>query len=811
MADLGSHISTLMSFRSDADKVSYVLQNFTGIRKAQATARDPNKRGGGKQEWAGLAVLKGKDIDRVATHLTRTYWGGRKATAQCFRMAESIVNLLAIQGITYREKFDLGRVLLSAMTLAGLYSLERDDDASNSPYYLIGEDGQKFPDVEPKNTQHEPFPKWTKNFDEFGNRLVKPSYPCPADLEYEPEFPKRVVPWLEAVHHLENIPFRINTELLNWVIETDKRASTRIILKEPKDYKKRRKALDVQYKKIKRLENKFDKKKKNKGLNKSELELWNGWWNEHFRIEKSLARVQSRRSRFERELDWAKDLAKDGRPFYQRVTVDYRGRMYLPDFSYQGSDFCRAVIEFEYWGVITGLGLRQLLRHSANMHGSTASFLEKIDVEKVEQDHVAIGFDPIKHWKTVKKAKKPFGFLRSCMEMRDHLSTLKLPSEEKKQFSKAELEKIKKHRNQLDLYKLEGQTYKGQDVFETVGNKHFKSHLPIAADQSNSAFQHIAMMMDDDDLLKEVMETDVYMEVAQLSELPPDNARDLVKVIMMPWSYGATAYSCMDKLIEWRRENAGDIPFLDDMSYPEMRQMVDRVYALLQTKYRTCVRYQNRVKDIVQEAKEADEHSAIEWRTPFDFVVHHRVHKAISVERDVCAGFGKEKDDVEISALIPTSELNWRKMKTKAPPNLVHSYDASLIHGTLWTLYQSFTSGELKQTLKDGTTAVDRTAIPPVLARSKASETVDPKMASVDVYQTQEGELVAMYFNAVTVHDSFSTLAPDAMPILELLTINLDKIYAGFDPLRRFEKSVTGRNLGVRTKPLKLEGSYPFT
>ena len=319
------------------------------------------------------------------------------------------------------------------------------------------------------------------------------------------------------------------------------------------------------------------------------------------------------------------------------------------------------------------------------------------------------------------------------------------------------------------------------------------------------------MMMDDDDLLKEVMETDVYMEVAQLSELPPDNARDLVKVIMMPWSYGATAYSCMDKLIEWRRENAGDIPFLDDMSYPEMRQMVDRVYALLQTKYRTCVRYQNRVKDIVQEAKEADEHSAIEWRTPFDFVVHHRVHKAISVERDVCAGFGKEKDDVEISALIPTSELNWRKMKTKAPPNLVHSYDASLIHGTLWTLYQSFTSGELKQTLKDGTTAVDRTAIPPVLARSKASETVDPKMASVDVYQTQEGELVAMYFNAVTVHDSFSTLAPDAMPILELLTINLDKIYAGFDPLRRFEKSVMGRNLGVRTKPLKLEGSYPFT
>ncbi len=70
--------------------MSYVLQNFTDNRKAQARAKDPNNRGGGKQEWAGLAILKGKDIDRVATHLTRTNWGGRKATAQCFRMTDLV-------------------------------------------------------------------------------------------------------------------------------------------------------------------------------------------------------------------------------------------------------------------------------------------------------------------------------------------------------------------------------------------------------------------------------------------------------------------------------------------------------------------------------------------------------------------------------------------------------------------------------------------------------------------------------------------------------------------------------------------------
>ena len=70
--------------------------------------------------------------------------------------------------------------------------------------------------------------------------------------------------WYLAVHRLETTAFRINDEMLDLVIETDKKEATRII---PKSYKssKAQKELDKRYKEdgIKRLEklwNTHDKK-----------------------------------------------------------------------------------------------------------------------------------------------------------------------------------------------------------------------------------------------------------------------------------------------------------------------------------------------------------------------------------------------------------------------------------------------------------------------------------------------------------------------------------------------------------------------
>ncbi|MBT5715618.1 MAG: hypothetical protein HOI70_01760 [Opitutae bacterium] len=50
-------------------------------------------------------------------------------------------------------------------------------------------------------TSGKPFPKWEKNIDQDGNRLVKPSWPCPQDKEYVPTLNQDDI-WLRAVHAL---------------------------------------------------------------------------------------------------------------------------------------------------------------------------------------------------------------------------------------------------------------------------------------------------------------------------------------------------------------------------------------------------------------------------------------------------------------------------------------------------------------------------------------------------------------------------------------------------------------------------------
>ena len=48
--------------------------------------------------------------------------------------------------------------------------------------------------------------------------------------------------------------------------------------------------------------------------------------------------------------------------------------------------------------------------------------------------------------------------------------------------------------------------------------------------------------------------------IASRSDLPPRDARELIKMIMVPWSYGGTEYSCREKVLEYRyMENITEI------------------------------------------------------------------------------------------------------------------------------------------------------------------------------------------------------------------------------------------------------------
>ena len=129
MADsktLQEHQEALLNLRSRSLRLAYTLQNITDIRKAQARVTDPDKRGGGKP-FAGLKHLEGIDLEWLAINLSQNDYGGKKATSQAFKMADQVFILLKKVNVEYSDKWDLGRVLLSAFTLAGIYHLKKID------------------------------------------------------------------------------------------------------------------------------------------------------------------------------------------------------------------------------------------------------------------------------------------------------------------------------------------------------------------------------------------------------------------------------------------------------------------------------------------------------------------------------------------------------------------------------------------------------------------------------------------------------------------------------------------------------------
>ena len=141
------------TYYSDVSKVAEVLRNFSKYRKK------PGKKGGGKT-WPGLKHFEQADIDRIAIRLLSTSWGGRKATKSLMEMADAIEALLCKTNLSWNDKWQMGRALLSALTYSGLYRLEREDEGSHSPYYIVetGE-GLHLEWTVPERTRFQPFPR----------------------------------------------------------------------------------------------------------------------------------------------------------------------------------------------------------------------------------------------------------------------------------------------------------------------------------------------------------------------------------------------------------------------------------------------------------------------------------------------------------------------------------------------------------------------------------------------------------------------------------------------------------------------------
>ena len=688
------------------------------------------------------------------------------------QMGTNIEQLLCIR-IDYRERFDMGRVLLSALTRSGLYRLVREDEEKNDSPHVIVATGKGLPDRHRfERTKFEPFPPWTAPFDADGNRLVEPSYPCPAELEYDPQLTDRdgsLFPWVTAVHKLESVAYRINDELLDLVIELDKKSATRVIPKTDPNYKRKRTQLDRKFKEfgISKLQR---KKKNKKPLTTTETKAWNSYWREHYLIEQTKERIQSRRRTFDDDLQAAKKLR--GKTFYQRVLCDYRGRMSLPTFSYQGSDFARAVIEFDSGEIITKSGWEHLFRHTSSVQGLSADIGEKIkNVSDISSAYADIALDPIGTFVSWTDADKPFCFLRACMEIRDGAANI----------TKLDMKKnpAKYKKATKDEQKWAKKLVARHDQLELSTDGLFVSHLPCELDQSNSAFQHIAGMMNDDQLRQQSNMygddyTDLYKDVARSLDidetesglLPDDDEkRKIVKKVAIPWGYGAESRTCADDLLDLRKESPHKTKYLCGLTVAEINDLADRVWNHLNHNFQTCVDYFNEVKRCVRAVRDQHQQNYMAWVTPSWFVVAQRVHTSRRIQRRVWSGEPENKD-VEVRIDLPTDTIDWGSNITKTPPNLVHSYDATLIHAVLW-------AGKFESVRHSDDS-------PAVMIPKNDGQINDPSTPHQP------------HYDVITIHDAFSCHASNSEDLLDKLRVGLALLYTAFDPMELFRWMTEG-------------------
>jgi DNA-directed RNA polymerase len=511
-----------------------------------------------------------------------------------------------------------------------------------------------------------------------------------------------------------------------------------------------------------------------------------------------------------------------------------------------------------------------LLRHTADVYdGLSRPTDRKIDFGKsIAPKCMEIASDPIKNINKWKDADKPFGFLRSCMEVRDAITPIlryQLEHGDKDQLKKTtRQETVAKARKWIkdhsaDLKELETEDTSDHVVEDNHGNevrlphhsitwgsglhsaykdRHFVARMPVAIDQSNSAFQHIALMMDSKSLAEQTnLDNDSFHDIYQEVGDELGLKRKIIKVIIVPWSYGASTQKIQQRVIDYVDENPDKSGALSEQTEEKIKKEVKRVTKTLRKRFKVCLEYQKKVKqtiehefekrsggetltdfnkrqedavaeikrikklqrtkrntDRIKEIKESirPPSGAIEWRTPFDFVVHQRIHVAEEPQGIVANGFAEKNEkgeipDVDLKVRRPTDDIDWNGTRTKAPPNLVHAYDSALIHGTLWT--GRFYIGQDEKG--------NRTAFGNPWHDDEELPVTDAKMGDPD---QGLGPIVA-------VHDSFACHASMLEELKQVLLFNFEQIYNDFDPLERFQAEITGRKAKERKRKFKYQKS----
>ena len=706
---------------------------------AHIVRKDP--RGGGARRH-GMKILQrgsGRKVPddwpkdstvptEVAEILLGIQFDGKKAVASCFEAAEAVSQHFGWR-LTWKEDFQLGGYLLSCLIKAEYYRLYNIlRSAYRFEFSLVARKKEilEYPESNPY-TSDKPFPAWTSGVDDQGRTLVKPSFPQLKKTVWEPSesefrisdpppgimegfrikqgFAKDHVDiwqadsddmatmrgvgihaWVRGVNKLESNAYRINQKLLNVLNEVgdDKRKAPkekdRRLIKEQEVLEKERSTrkrgdaigsdgnvqfqwadLPLKNRTIDYLNHLWsqqkeqDRKRKKRGLRplpdedkrrhltKARKLVRKEYWHRWYENAKAQELLKIRHKDFYKTIKRANQLGD--KPFYQRCHLDYRGRVYLSKskLNYQADDLQRGLIEFAEGKKPRKGDMKYLWIHLANTFGmkGTADDLEK-QAKKKEKEFIKWGKYPVKWYSEwSKQADDKWQFIRTCMEL-----------------------------------------------VELKENPNYKSTLIVEVDQSTSCLQHIALIMGDTKLACDVNLCDeyhdVYQEIADgtsellRAKLTAGERRKLIKLALMPWTYGGDAWSaCQDY-------HKSEMKFLKDMTASQRLSFAHRMINRIIQALPTAERYTENWQQLVDARFDNTTYRNSVWETPSEFTVY--CYKQQEDERRVRVWAGKSKneskrdDEKRLTAWEPNNRPDQDAIKTAFPPNFVHSIDASVMH-----------------------------------------------------------------------------------------------------------------------------------
>ena len=469
-------------------------------------------------------------------------------------------------------------------------------------------------------------------------------------------------PVLDAIHHLQEVPYIINTfvyEALKWCVETGKHKEIDDfpLLHPPEvpDY-----PADFQD---------WEPKKKAAFYRKRERRI------------KLRDSVPSNKQVLKDDLMEAEGLV--GYEFYLPHNLDFRSRVYhVPNFGHHRADHVRALMMFARGSEITQANISYLQMQVANSWGNSVSgaderktdklpFVERLNWVKDNQKLIlATGADfkaGFPHWS---KADNPFQYLAACREL---YLAMKAAAD---------------------------------------GKAHL-CHLPIAFDGTNSGLQHMAGACHNAsdghkvNLVPDDTPQDIYQLVAMRStasvteDLNTEDDtksnlaklwfnfgidRKVVKRNCMTVPYSSKPRGMSDQIVEDLMNKLADKEAFENKPHP----FVDGPTSMLAANYLAAINYQSVLSEIdsigpvlrfLQELervmRKMDLH--MQWTTPTGFPVNqHYVHnKGQPVYTALFDTEARVMRDNRDYITVPTGRINATESNDGIAPNFTHSMDAS--------------------------------------------------------------------------------------------------------------------------------------